>query len=560
MCSQVIQEFLSKMRSILLLVALSFAAACATAHEQTHAPLTADTCAALAAFAIPAADIGLPTSGAQVTGAELVAGVAHPTVTSDYCRVSGEIAPVDAAAPNIEFRVALPTRWNGKAVMFGGGGLNGVIPNVEGNPSTVRTASTPLARGYAVFGSDSGHQGDGAEFTRNREAYLNYSGDALKKTRDVAIAVIKRAYAANPHYSYFLGSSKGGQEALTVASRWPTDWDGIVALYPARGGPAAMIGMLAASQALAAPGAWITPESRALLFAAVLEHCDHLDGVRDGVVSNVRGCRAIFDPGSATLNGKPLRCVGGAAPCLSDAQLGALRAIDSPVRSPLIPDGATFPGYPVFTSDLGRPGAYGPPAPRSSPGLGATAPMLPVRQDMMPIYRFAQSYFQYSLGYGPAFNALGQDIAHPDAAMVARVTERARLDIPDTDLTAFAARGGKLILLQGDDDMLISARVTEAYYKEARDRLGDATHNRMLRYYEVPGMGHGASQVFNADWDMLTAIEQWVEHDADPAERLTVRDSTGAPGRTRPLCVYPHWPRYLGGDVNTASSFECAGE
>ena len=69
----------------------------------------------------------------------------------------GEINPVSASAPKIKFQVNLPTTWNNKAVMFGGGGYNGTIATGTGNvPAGPTDKPTPLGRGYATFGSDSG--------------------------------------------------------------------------------------------------------------------------------------------------------------------------------------------------------------------------------------------------------------------------------------------------------------------------------------------------------------------------------------------------------------------
>jgi len=87
--------------------------------------------------------------------------------------------------------------------------------------------------------------------------------------------------------------------------------------------------------------------------------------------------------------------------------------------------------------------------------------------------------------------------------------------------------------------------------------MGPANVDEFVRYYEVPGYGHAVSTAFNATWDSLTALEQWAEHGIGPSEQVTM-DSAGVPGRTRPLCDYPKWPRYNGsGDVNQASSFTC---
>src|SRR5690606_20447062 len=113
-------------------------------------------------------------------------------------------------------------------------------------------------------------------------------------------------------------------------------------------------------------------------------------------------------------------------------------------------------------------------------------------------------------------------------------------------------------LLQGSDDQMISPKATAAYYEMVRQRLGDETLKRMLRFYEVPGYGHGRSAVFLASWDQLSALERWVEQGIDPAENEVVSDLAGVPGRTRPLCIYPRSARYSGrGDMNSAGSFTC---
>ena len=172
-----------------------------------------------------------------MTGAIVVAASGSgASALPEYCRVDGRISPVDPTAPNILFRVALPTAWNSKAVMFGGGGFNGSIPNVAGNvPAGPANQLTPLGRGYATFASDSGHQANefGSQDGRwglNDEATRNFAGDALKKTRDAATFLIKARYAAGkPVKAYFAGGSTGGREATKVIQLWPEDWDGAIA-------------------------------------------------------------------------------------------------------------------------------------------------------------------------------------------------------------------------------------------------------------------------------------------------------------------------------------------
>lgn len=546
---------LSGLSPIIWLVAFgSFA----TTVQAKPAPLTAESCSALAKLSIKAGRIGLPTNGANVTAANLVAASEH---VPEHCLVAGLILPADKSAPNIEFNVALPVAWNGKALMFGGGGYDGVIPRVAGNLPIGQKAVTPLARGYATFGSDSGHQTPGAAFARNEESYRNYVGDALKKTRDTAMVIIERAYGARPSRSYFMGGSRGGGEALAATARWPKDWDGAVSLYPARSGTVTILGMLAANQALAAPGAFLPPEHRELLYRAALERCDGLDGARDGLISNRHGCRAVFDPATATVAGAPLRCANGAAgfSCLSDAQIAAIKKMDAPVRLPApMKSGETeYPGYTILTSETATPGtsAYGW---GSVPPSAKLAPTAEYHPGVPILFWMVDQYMHHIFARDTSYDTLSFDFANP-GALGPRMSELSKLDDLDLDMSGFARRGGKLIMLQGGDDQMISPKATTAYHEMLRKRLGDEKLGRMLRYYEVPGYGHGRSAIFLASWDQLTALENWVERDVDPGEREVVGDLAGVPGRTRPLCLFPRWPQYSGaGDVNAASSFTCA--
>ena len=172
-----------------------------------------------------------------------------------YCTVNGAIAPVDKAANArpINFQVALPSTWNGRSVQLGGGGMNGTIPGLAGSQ---------LGQGYVTYGSDSGHQAGGFgggrpaglvapeapvalvqpgglqdptpndDWGLNDEAIKNLGYMQMKKTHDAAMVLIDRMYGAKPKYNYYVGSSQGGREALTVAQRYPADYDGVAANVP----------------------------------------------------------------------------------------------------------------------------------------------------------------------------------------------------------------------------------------------------------------------------------------------------------------------------------------
>jgi Tannase and feruloyl esterase len=556
------------------LAIIALLAGCGGSDNSTPPPTSSApaplTCTQLAGMAIPAESIGLPTTGGTVTTAVLTAAAGTGvTATPEYCLVNGSISPVDSTAPKILFRVALPTVWNGKAVMFGGGGFNGTIPAVDGNvPNGPTDQATPLGRGYATFASDSGHQAnafgsqDGTSFV-NDEAVRNFGGDALKKTRDAAMFLIAARYAAGPPTrSYFTGGSTGGREALAVIQRWPADWSGAVAWYPAWNDVSALLFGQKVNRTLAQPGAYPDTAKKTLVFQAAMQACDGLDGVVDGLISNQVKCEAVFDPATATFNGVAVRCPGGADTgdtCLSDAQITALKTLDSGARFNFqLASGETgYPGYNVWGSDLGRSSASPLQPIVTFLNLGTVAPADPMPVAGAPyVGQLLDQWIKYAVTRDPSYHSLTLDPENP-GAWGNRISELSTQLDTSTDISAFAAQGGKLLLAHGMSDTLVSTRATEQYYQRLQAQFGPDYVDTFARFYEVPGLGHAVSTVFNGTWDSLTALENWVEKGTAPSGQVTT-DTVGIPGRTRPLCDYPKWPQYNGtGDVNVAASFTC---
>ena len=193
-------------------------------------------CEQLTKWDVPAKEIGLPTRGATIETAALSAA---EDPNGSYCKANGSIQSVDPKAQPIRFQINLPKAWNGKAIHAGGGGYDGTV--VDGLQISFAGAADarPVAAGYATFGSDSGHQSSGfmdptpGKFGLNDEELENFGGAQLKKTHDVALAVIRHYYGEAPKRLYFYGNSQGGHEGLFVAQRWPKDYDGVVAIHPA---------------------------------------------------------------------------------------------------------------------------------------------------------------------------------------------------------------------------------------------------------------------------------------------------------------------------------------
>ena len=552
----------------------SFLSACGGDDDPGAAPAATAAaplgCTQLAGLSIPATSIGLPTTGGAVTTAAVVAASGTgASAIPEYCLVSGSISPVNSNAPKILFNVALPTVWNSKVVMFGGGGFNGTIPAVAGNvPQGAGNQPTPLGRGYATFASDSGHQAnalgsqDGSSFA-NDEAARNFGGDALKKTRDAAIFLINARYAAgNPKFAYFAGGSTGGREALASIQRWPADWNGAIAWYPAWNDASALLFGQKINRTLAQPGAYPNTAKRTVVFQAAMEACDGLDGVVDGLVSNQTQCNAVFDPSTATLAGVPVRCAGGADTgdtCLSDAQIAALKTLTVGARFNFqLASGETgYPGYNVWGSDFGRTSTSPVEPVVSFLGFGTIPPADPMPATGAPyVGPLLDQWVKYAVTRDPAFHSLTLDPENP-GPWASRISELSTQLDTSTDISAFATHGGKLLLAHGLSDVLVSTQATEQYYQRLQAQFGPTYVDTFARFYEVAGFGHAVSSVFNATWDSLTALEQWVENGTAPSNQVTT-DTAGVPGRTRPLCDYPKWVKYSGtGDANLAASFTC---
>jgi feruloyl esterase len=164
---------------------------------------------------------------------------------------------------------------------------------------------------------------------------------------------------------------------------------------------------------------------------------------------------------------------------------------------------------------------------------------------------------RYAVAKDTNFNPLTVNLSDP-GPLATRLGYLSSIDRGDADLSQFAAKGGKLLIMHGTSDILVSPRETELYVSQLRKTMGSDKVDAFLRFYEVPAFGHALTATFGAVWDQLTAIEGWVEEGIDPAHNQVVTDVVGVPGRTRPLCLYPTWPKYKGaGDVNSAASFEC---
>ena len=531
---------------VLLEVVALFAAT--TGHAQVETRKLAADCAALKNFSIPASAIAMPTAGALVQEATSVAADAENNVNGDFCKVTGVIRNATASTAVFEFEVNLPNTWNGRAVQFGGGGYDGsLITGLRGYSNQPPTADTPLKQGYVTLGSNGGHRGgagfDG-HFGLDDEALINFGKQSVKKTHDVALAIIKKAYGRAPSRFYFIGGSQGGHEALDAAARYPQDYDGVIAHYPAYNVTLLHLGSFNVARALYENGGagWLDATHLRLLTDAVYATCDDLDGAKDGIISNVAACNSAFDANA-------LRCASGAAgdSCLSDAQLKAIATITSDYKPGVTVAGMdAFPKWALLEGATFAGGSNFGQVRKASNPLSGKEPLL---------YRVGDATIKFIITRDTTFDPMTFDPRKYEKDVVRAASI---MDVSDVSLERFRARGGKIILTHGTADDFITPHNSIAYYKRQVAQFGQRRLDSFLRFYMIPGFGHG-SGVFNAKLEALNALEAWVEKGQAPSG-LTATDANPNANRTRPLCEWPKWPKFIGapGTENSAASFTCS--
>jgi pimeloyl-ACP methyl ester carboxylesterase len=513
------------------------------------------SCAELAGLRFAAGQIGLPTTGATIVTAEIISADAQGNNNGEYCKVLGAIHPVDYAAPDINFQVNLPANWNGKSLQFGGGGLNGTL--VTGLARYMKqpdNEATPLARGYVTLGSDSGHQSSGGfdgSFYLNEEALDNFGHMQIKKTHDVAMLLVERHYGQASRFNYFMGGSQGGHEGFDAVQRYPDDYHGVVAGYPAHNVVMLHLSALNYARALAANdgASWMSPAAITFFTSQVYARCDSLDGVEDGIISNVAACIDATQDFRLDTSDNPLRCSNGmenSATCLTSAQIEALNAMDTPydVGFKLFNDDEGSSIFPKWTPFEGSTFMDG-----GNTNLGVNGPDTALQRGA------GISTNGFAIARDPSLDVMADFDPLKYAGRTVDVASR--LSANSVKIDRFRDRGGKLIFFHGTVDDFIPVYSSIQYYQRLLGRYDKAGVDEFVRFYTIPGMGH-VTGVFNARLASLDALEAWVEHGVAPGELLATDANRDTAGRTRPVCLYPGWPRYRGtGDVNQAASFEC---
>jgi feruloyl esterase len=520
-------------------------------------------CPGMAGNTVRAEQIGLASGSATVSSAVLVPAVTTGPGFAEYCKVQGSIAPLTAGADPIRFQLNLPTTWNEKAVMVGGGGFNGsLIDAVAPLRDAAPGQPQPITQGFATFGTDSGHNAatynatDPAKFALNDEMFLNFAHQSYKKVRDVAHVLMQQYYLRTPSKQYFYGGSEGGREGLTMAQRYPQDFDGIVSVVPVIHWTGLFNGFINYQLPQFSGGA-INANKVRVLADYVNAACDALDNSADGVVSNYLVC-------PSRINLQTLRCPDGVDTgntCFSDAQLAVLKASYEPTVMP-------FPLANGLTTYPGR--LYGGEVQLGGEGVGrwvtnGLVPNLPPTAADARGVIYGSSYARYVIARNAGFDIRTWNASN----FQARIQEvSALMDATNPDLAAFRARGGKLIIRENSGDWAQSPLAGIQYYQSVVDKLTQPVVDQFVRLYVSPASNHGGAAAslttgteVPTNHDLLSTLDSWVTTGTAPPDALVqVRNSTAAPFTTlatRPMCRYPNYPAYVSGDVTKAQSYHC---
>jgi feruloyl esterase len=527
------------------------------------AKMTGDAAATCSGLAGPAEDSVRIDSASIVAPAPLAVAERGPTPSArvtpanpEFCKVLGQIAPTDPKAPPIKFQVNLPVEWNGRSLQYGGGGFNGVlITGLALPPAHPFGTPSPLARGFVTYGTDSGHETKPGEppqvFALNDEAFENFAHRSYKRVRDAAVALMVRAYGSPPSKLYFMGSSEGGREGLTMAQRYPDDFDGIFSRVPVINWVGLQHAGTRAGLATMGEG-WIRPAQVELVAKAVLQACDTADGSDDQLVQDPVGCKVKFQP-------EALRCAAGQSgdQCLTDAQITAIKTLHSTYRFPFAMENGLddYPGWGV--SGENTP-AFGPTGGWISWWLGKAAPTQPPSPTNGIAWIYGAGGIQYVFARDPQLDVT----KYKPEDHRERVLQVSKLmDSTNPDLGRFSARGGKLVILEHMADYAQSPYAGIRYFENVERKLGVDKTAEFARLYTAPGVDHVGSGA-PANVDMLGILVDWVENGKAPGDLEVTEQKVEAPSfetlRSLPLCRWPGWPHYKSGQVNLAASFYCA--
>lgn len=446
------------------------------------------------------------------------------SIAVPFCRILGRISK------EINFELLLPDQWNKRFLMSGGGGFVGSIQNF---------LRDKVDSGYATVGTDAGHQEasgiDAAWALNNMERQIDFGRLAVHLTAAVSKFIIHTFYCTDPAFSYFLGCSRGGGQAMVEAQFYPEDFDGIVTGAPAFTWPAIGAKFIQESQKnypdpkdLGKPV--ITKDNLRLLQEQIIKQCDALDGVTDSIINDPGKCK--FDFSALPLCPDSSASAG----CFTARQLDAIKTVYAPIA---YKEDTIYPGFPYGgeNADGGWDVWIA--------GNSSTVKMPSLH------YLFGTNMFKYLVYNNPSwdysqynFSGFFQETRYASAY----------LDATQTDYSEFRKRKGKMIMFHGWNDPALSAFATIKHYQEVEKK--DKNLQSYIRLFLLPGVLHCGGGPGPDDVDWLKFIRDWVEKGKAPERVVMSKKVNGKTVMTRPVFPYPKVAIYSGkGDTNLEKNF-----
>ncbi|KAK7956555.1 uncharacterized protein PG986_005777 [Apiospora aurea] len=401
----------------------------------------------------------------------------------------------------------LPDVWNARFLAVGNAGFSGGINWQE--------MGVGARYGFATMSTDTGHNSTGQDMTwalGNPEAMRDWAGRSLHGSTVVAKKIVKGYYSSKAlERSYYSGCSTGGRQGIKSAQDYPEDFDGILAGAPAWWSTRRQLWQLkvgAVNLPEDSPG-YIPPTMFSVISDEVLQQCDGSDGITDGIIMNPKKCNLRLEK---------LLCT-----TLQQLYLPLIE-FDADVHKLEYP----YPNFGVG-SETQMPASFGQ---DNAPSLYGT--------DYAAKYIFDDAAWDWRTNFSYA-TFVEADRRNPGDVNAVR-----------HDLSAFHARGGKLLTYHGYADGLIPPGGEPAAVRGDGTTLTDLAGQDV---WPLPGFGDGKH-------DALVALMEWVEKSQAPESIVATkfRNDTVGVGvvRQRPVCKYPGQAHYSGsGDIHNATNWAC---
>ncbi|WP_285163892.1 tannase/feruloyl esterase family alpha/beta hydrolase [Shewanella goraebulensis] len=508
--------------------------------------------------------------------------------TPAHCVLTGEMEErlgkglkgIEDQAYAISFEMRLPTDWNGRFLYQANGGLDGKVNKAMGIfLGTVAYDASALNKGFAVISSDAGHDGYGEQyFGLDHQARINYGYGAVEKLTPMAKSLISDAYGKQPDRSYFAGCSNGGRHTMVAATRFPEMYDGFLVGDPGNDLPQAAVTQLygvqqfetlipadapltTAAEITAAIEGTVLAVEYDLLASSITKQCDALDGLEDGIISDLVGCQLAFD-----INRDVPQCDGQRdGTCLTAEQK---RVLGNIMAGPQLSSGEDL--YTHFPYDNGI-GASGWASWEMSAAFSRDAGTVATVFSTPPV-EFDNYDTSSDAGLIEAYQyAVGLDMDEANTLINATTSEFSESSMSfmalggETNYDVMRERGAKMILLHGTADPVFSVQNTIDWYQSV-DEANAGNADEFAKLYLIPGMNHcGNGPATDQVNTILDDIVTWVETGMAP-ESITANareENTELPvdwakDRSRPLCPFPQVATYDGsGDIESSDSFSC---